>query len=273
MSLVTSNLPSETGSAIPIVRRAGFSTSEIMDTSNVVPAYGGAFPPCVACAAWAYTKTPMRRGNTMPDSPPTSMTLRAYQVGFGDCFLLSFRYPGRRRTRHVLIDFGTTALPKWKGRKGMLDIAHNIAEVCEGRLDAIVATHRHQDHISGFAGETGKIIAGLSPQVVIQPWTEDPKAAVDATCPTPQARHRLALAGMQEVVACALEEISRNGHGFTKTVRDQLTFLGEDNLSNAEAVKNLMDMKCQHVYAHYGSRSGLERILPGVTTHVLGPPT
>ena len=154
-----------------------------------------------------------------------------------------------------------------------IDIAHNIAEVCEGRLDAIVATHRHQDHISGFAGETGKIIVGLLPQVVIQPWTEDPKAAVDATHPTPQARHRLALAGMHEVAACALEEISRNGHGFTKTVCDQLTFLGEDNLSNAEAVKNLMDMQCQHVYAHYGRRSGLEKILPGVTTHVLRPPT
>ena len=78
---------------------------------------------------------------------------------------------------------------------------------------------------------------------------------------------------MHEVAACALEEISRNGHGFTKTVCDQLTFLGEDNLSNAEAVKNLMDMQCQHVYAHYGSRSGLEKILPGVTTHILGPPT
>ena len=48
----------------------------------------------------------------MPDSQPTSVTLRAYQVGFGDCFLLSFHYAGRRRTRHVLIDFGTTSLPK-----------------------------------------------------------------------------------------------------------------------------------------------------------------
>ena len=154
-----------------------------------------------------------------------------------------------------------------------IDIAHNIAEVCEGRLDAIVATHRHQDHISGFAGETGEIIAGLHPQVVIQPWTETTKRLWTPRAPLPQARHRLALAGMHEVAACALEEISRNGHGFTKTVRDQLTFLGEDNLSNAKAVKNLMDMECQHVYAHYGSRSGLEKILPGVTTHVLGPPT
>jgi hypothetical protein len=222
---------------------------------------------------WTARLATLGCGNVMSDSRPASVTVRSYQVGFGDCFLLSFRYAGRRRTRRVLIDFGTTALPKWQGRKSMPDIARDIAAACEGRLDAIVATHRHQDHISGFAGEAGKIIAGLRPQVVIQPWTEDPKAAVDATRPTPRARHRLALAGMHEVAACALEEISRNGHGFTKTVRDQLTFLGEDNLSNAEAVKNLIDMQCRHIYAHYSSRSGLERVLPGVTTYVLGPPT
>jgi hypothetical protein len=209
----------------------------------------------------------------MPSNQPTSVTLRAYQVGFGDCFLLSFDYAGRRRTRRVLIDFGTTSLPKWAGRKSMLDIARNIAEACEGRLDAVVVTHRHKDHLSGFAGEAGEVIAGLRPEVVIQPWTEDPDVAVDATRPTLRARFQMALAAMHEVAAYALEEISRNGQGFTKTVRDQLTFLGEDNLSNAEAVKNLIEMDCRHVYAHYGSRSGLEKILPGVTVHVLGPPT
>ena len=42
---------------------------------------------------------------------PTSVEIRAYQVGFGDCFLLSFIY-GEKDKRHVLIDFGTTGLPK-----------------------------------------------------------------------------------------------------------------------------------------------------------------
>ena len=42
---------------------------------------------------------------------PTSVEVRSYQVGFGDCFLLSFVYSQTDR-RHVLIDFGTTALPR-----------------------------------------------------------------------------------------------------------------------------------------------------------------
>ena len=40
---------------------------------------------------------------------PVSATLFAYQVGFGDCFLLRFTYADDTR-RHILIDFGTTGL-------------------------------------------------------------------------------------------------------------------------------------------------------------------
>ena len=47
---------------------------------------------------------------------PYRITVRMYQVGFGDCFLLSFAYstalPDGRRERHLLIDFGSTRWPK-----------------------------------------------------------------------------------------------------------------------------------------------------------------
>jgi hypothetical protein len=34
----------------------------------------------------------------MPASAPKSMNIRTYQVGFGDCFLLSFDYDGARES-------------------------------------------------------------------------------------------------------------------------------------------------------------------------------
>ena len=86
---------------------------------------------------------------------PTSLTIRAYQVGFGDCFLLSFDYAHASkksdRKRHMLIDFGTTGMPGDLDREEqMKKVARDIAERCDGKLHIVVATHRHKDHIGGF---------------------------------------------------------------------------------------------------------------------------
>jgi len=203
------------------------------------------------------------------DSKPGKLTLRAYNVGFGDCFLLTFHYPVR--DRHVLIDFGAWV----KSRKDRLTnkpqasnqgiattveqalacsssislanrpligceaselqllvrVAKDISKRCFGKLDAIVATHRHRDHIGGFAGRSGAIIESCHPDVVVQPWTEHPDADPG------------------------------------------VSFLGEENLVNLGAVKNLQRIGLRRTYVHYGADSGLESVLPGVTVRVLGPPT
>src|SRR5262245_30125854 len=116
---------------------------------------------------------------------PKSIEIRGYQVGFGDCFLVSFIYTEKDK-KHILIDFGTTELRRgMKPSAHMPKIANLIKDHCGGQLTAVIATHRHADHISGFAtdnrtGKSGEIIKKLKPKVVIQPWTEDPKAAKNA---------------------------------------------------------------------------------------------
>src|SRR5687767_5913186 len=102
---------------------------------------------------------------------PKTVEIRAYQVGFGDCFLVSFVY-GPVDKRHVLIDFGSTGLPgrgkiAVKPSQHMPLVANDIKKVCNGdRLTAVIATHRHADHINGFGtdgktGRSGEIIKGL----------------------------------------------------------------------------------------------------------------
>ena len=223
----------------------------------------------------------------MTKTEPAQVRVRAYNVGFGDCFLLSFDYQ-RGRTRHVLIDFGSTRLPAKSrgGPKSMVQVAEQIRLDCDGKLDIVVATHRHADHISGFAGAAGSVIAGLEPDLVVQPWTEDPELAPDATSPMAPAgrssRHRAAataavarLTDMHALAALVAREGARlaTTQGVPKNVAAQLSFLGEENLANLEAVENLQSLGRKRIYAHFGSRLPRRLLPPGVDVDVLGPPT
>jgi hypothetical protein len=222
---------------------------------------------------------------------PTRAELLAFQVGFGDCFLLRFFYPGGDR-RHVLIDFGSFPRQDWVDMRAT---ALEIRSQCGGKLDAVVATHRHADHINGFSTEgadpddsSGGIIRACKPTIVVQPWTEDPDARRGATKPTAAllgalpagVDHALALKrgrgfvgaldDMRSVAAAVLEE----GRGIRGAVGLELRFQGENGLSNRSAVENLMTMGERPArYVFHGADAGLARILPGVSVRVLGPPT
>ncbi|HEV8431404.1 MAG TPA: hypothetical protein VGQ41_26120 [Pyrinomonadaceae bacterium] len=218
----------------------------------------------------------------MATSKPKSLTIRSYQVGFGDCFLLTFHYTGQNKDRHVLVDFGSTGQPRGAGENLMLRVAQDIKQQCNGKLHAVVATHRHKDHISGFATNkkgtaSGDVIASCKPDVVLQPWTEHPKARVDATqapgAMTSNKAFVAALGNMHAISGAVLLEAQRRKSMLGATLFRELTFLGDDNLSNASAVENLMRMGKKNYYLNFGSKSGLERVLPGVKTTVLGPPT
>jgi hypothetical protein len=221
---------------------------------------------------------------------PDKLTLRAYNVGFGDCLLLTFHYTDFKR--RVLIDFGSSSAPKNADAKYMRNIALDIQKQCQDpggaeKLDAVVVTHRHSDHLSGFSttGDgPGKIIASLKPDVVVQPWTEAPDAAPDATVapatsytggkPDPKA-FAASLRNMQAVAKAVARESRNPDLKLGKKSAEQLHFLGEENIANKSAVDNLMQMgqDTRAAYVNCGSVSGLEAVLPGVRVHVLGPPT
>ncbi|MBN8842047.1 MAG: hypothetical protein J0H88_02275 [Sphingomonadales bacterium] len=217
---------------------------------------------------------------------PVTATIRAYQMGFGDCFLLSFAYDDDS-ARHILIDFGSTGMPG-DTQVSLDDVAADIARECGGALDIVVATHRHKDHISGFATKangrgSGDVIRGLHPKRVIQPWTEAPEAPEGWEGPagsTPAhafARQRASLDDMHAVAQAVVDRLDREG-GFNSRwpLADRLRFVGEDNIKNVSAVKNLMTMAGspeKNIYVYHGCDLDLSAILPNVKVHVLGPPT
>jgi beta-lactamase superfamily II metal-dependent hydrolase len=241
----------------------------------------------------------------------TGLELYTYRIGFGDCFLLRFEYGAD--ARHVLIDFGTSANPERMGSQKARIAAH-VAATCGGKLDAIVVTHRHGDHLSGFAGETWEVIEGLEPGLVVLPWTEHPDAATDARVAPTGTRgkigarscaHVRSLDAMHAVAEAALRELERRSKGkagsddddapaeeaevlgpwagrdlgpspvgapFGKRLAAELQLVGDVNLKNKDAVENLLSTRAQD-FVSFGSRTRLEKLLPGVKVHVLGPPT
>lgn len=91
-----------------------------------------------------------------------------YRVGFGDCFLLSLPTDGG--IEHVLIDCGVHN----RGTIGTLDkVVANIVEETNKKLALVIASHAHQDHISGFASHA-EAFRAFEVREVWLPWTENP---------------------------------------------------------------------------------------------------
>lgn len=107
----------------------------------------------------------------------TEVRVRMYRPnGIGDCFLLSFHEGDQ--TRHMLIDCGVLKGTE-EGTLRMQQLVKQIGEVTDKKLDVLVATHEHWDHISGF-NQAREEFEKLDITEVWLGWTEkknDPRAS------------------------------------------------------------------------------------------------
>ncbi|MBE8521156.1 hypothetical protein ILP97_27355 [Amycolatopsis sp. H6(2020)] len=103
-------------------------------------------------------------------------TVRMYDVGFGDCFLIELPRKAADPPFRILVDCGahTSGYPRagWSPDDAVRAIIADLGDT--PRLDVVIATHRHQDHVSGFASDQwGAVEVGE----VWMPWTEHPTDA------------------------------------------------------------------------------------------------
>ena len=201
---------------------------------------------------------------------PTSIRVRMYNVGFGDCFLLTFRYSGGTE-RHMLIDYGTNAAGD--GGLPLDELGQKIATDSGGKLAAVVLSHRHRDHIRGFDPDIGgTIIKGLAPEVVLRPWTEEP-GVTDNTHPAFAMRRDLALSlstaeDLAGDLSQAVATIDR------RTLRGKIGSFAARQLKNKDAVTLLEELSKNDRgrYLSAGLDPHTDEALPGVKITVLGPP-
>ncbi len=195
-----------------------------------------------------------------------AVRVRMFRHGLGDCFLITFDVGGDER--HMLIDCGTLGNKNTDVK--IDDIAQHLLETIgnHGRLHVVVATHEHQDHLSGFNNRMLQQLKGRVDHVWLA-WTEDPQD-MDAQ-KLAKHKHDLGAALAAVVQAAPLAEVG-------KQVRDLLGFAGDVSLGLgfAETVNQAMEfvrtgLGAKTVYYNPGDKIE-EPWLPGFRIYVLGPP-
>ena len=152
------------------------------------------------------------------------ISIRAYVVGFGDCILL--KLPDGDLTRHVLIDFGR-APNDAPSLERFPAIATDIAKQCKGRLDLVIVTHEHLDHMEGFYRER----AVFDKMQVDQVWMGLPSHP-DYYKKHPKAR-------LEKKIREAVGEFARSAARNGLTLHPAFRSLLENNLANADRINYL----------------------------------
>jgi len=206
------------------------------------------------------------RKNKKTAKPPkfgaNTVRVRMYRIGFGDCFLVSLPVANQAAGdthKHVLVDCGVHA----KGDIDMIDRAvDHIGETTGKKLAIVIATHSHQDHISGFSNKFSSFEIGE----VWMPWCENPK---DKQAAKLTKKH-----------AALAETLERHFAAEARVARVDKT-----RAAAMAAVANLVQNKTALGLLHSGFNVGAEVRylsagdslknpggLPGLSVRFLGPP-
>lgn len=102
----------------------------------------------------------------------TNVNIKMYRlVELGDCFLLRFSKGSQHS--HVLIDCGSFRDGS-ESKARLKAIVASIKEQLDGKkLDVVIGTHQHMDHLSGFVFE-GEAFQNIGIEQVWLPWLDDP---------------------------------------------------------------------------------------------------
>ncbi|MFO0618000.1 MAG: MBL fold metallo-hydrolase [Polyangiaceae bacterium] len=212
--------------------------------------------------------------------------IRMYNVGFGDSFLITFDTEDGV-TRRVLVDCGyhTKGPGKFNDASLVEQIKDHIRDETETgrrrhRLDVVVATHRHQDHISGFGESDAWKDVGV--EEVWLPFTAKPGAS---------GEHAF-LGSWERLIGGLGKVVDEQGKlagaaasamaGAGEKLRDDVAFMLWNARTNAPGIENLTSgmrradgRASKRRYLPEGAKDvpfAFESVeLPGVKIHVLGP--
>lgn len=204
-----------------------------------------------------------------------------YRQGLGDCFLLTL-FDAEENRFDMLIDCGVitgTDDPQEK----MTEVANNILEETNSKIDVVVITHEHWDHVSGFK-QARETFDKMKFGDVWMAWTEDPKN--DFANGLRKAREErkkgigLALTKMNLELAnnqflTAKQKDSRDR--YLKAVEQINSFNGAMGVNGITTTKEAMDyvrtkINSEPYYCSPDKAPFVIDNIEGLRFHILGPP-
>ena len=235
------------------------------------------------------TSSGRRTSATAPSeaAQPTQIRVRMYRVGLGDCFLVSL-LPPRRNAFHIMVDCGVilgTKKAKERLAQALDDIIEETGSKKDGgRVDVLVVTHEHYDHVAGFALCPEKFAAAgdrepgkLSVDEVWFAWTE--KRGDELADRLRKKRQE-----RKEALASLVSRLTKMGVSTSEGegVADLLRFFGvgrdgreldasEGMGATALAMRNARQFASKVTYCEPG-QVWESQAAPGMRTYFLGPP-
>lgn len=190
--------------------------------------------------------------------------IRTYRHGLGDCHLLSFIKPDGKQFQ-ILIDCGVVSRTP-NPRPIMTSVAQDIVRETGGVLDALIATHQHTDHLSGFKQAAAEFNNNIKMKRLWLAWTEDPKN------PLGKKIQGQLVKKLAAVRAAANKLGPKEGAG----INGVLDFFGAaaGDASSTQAILDALQKRQEtEITYHDPGDSFILPEVPNVRVYVLGPPT
>ena len=188
--------------------------------------------------------------------------IRMYNVGFGDCFLLTL--PTRDGDKTVVIDCGSVKAKVHKIDRIADQVITDVKDASgKARIDVLILSHRHRDHLSGF-GDAARW-RDVEVGEVWMPWVES------RTDPAAKKIRR-----EQQNLALAIQRAAKAPNALA-VVKD-LEAVALNALSNDDSLDTLHDGLTGRPEVRFfpSGKSVVEKVgagkLPGIDVFVLGPP-
>jgi hypothetical protein len=205
---------------------------------------------------------------TAMTAPDAGVTVRMYRQGLGDCFLLAFPTRGGGRPCYVLIDCGVLLGTEDAAEK-MKKVAASLREATGGKIDVLVATLEHWDHVSGFQ-QAKEVFDRIEIGQVWAAWTEDPN---DPAAQRLRDRRETSLRSLHAAAQGLRQGGDENSAGSLESVLEFFGELGKDGrpVTLQETMAYVLGRGNPPHYWHPGDRPELPGV-GGARVYVLGPP-